>query len=140
LIRRFETGATRDTSEGKYEYTRFLDPRVLKAYAAFMHRHRQQKDGSMREPDNWKLGFTIDSFMSSLGRHFMDLWELHDYGHSYRPEDGEPANLTETLCAIIFNAHGWLYEHLKSLPQPKLEVAEEEYEAGWMGREEIRAK
>lgn len=31
-------------------------------------------------------------------------------------------------------------EHLKSLPQPKLEVAEGEYEAGWMGREEIRAQ
>jgi hypothetical protein len=114
-LRIFPGGAIRDDNHDKYEYTRFLDPRCLRAYAAFMHRHRFLRDGTVRDPDNWKNGgFGQEECLASLFRHVMDLWELNDYGESYRPENGEPVNAVETLCAIIFNAHSALYDHLKA--------------------------
>ena len=112
-VRMFETGATRDGTPGKYEYARFMDPRVLREYAGYMHRNRFQKDGSVRDPDNWKKGITRQAYMDSLQRHVIDLWELHDYGHATRPEDGSEITFSETLCAIMFNAMGYLYEVLK---------------------------
>ena len=113
-IRRFESGATRHTAEGKYEYARFMDPRVIKTYAAYMHRHRMLPGGEeLREPDNWKKGIPRQQYMDSLWRHVQDLWELHEYGSATRPEDGERVELIETLCAIMFNAMGYLFEALR---------------------------
>ena len=112
-VRVFDTGAIRDSNRNKYEYTRALDPRVLRAYLAFLHRHAEMPDGSYRPVDNWKKGMA-ESYLESLFRHVMDLWELDQYGQSYRPENGAPVILVDALCAVIFNAHGWLYEHLKA--------------------------
>ena len=112
-IRKFKTGATRDTSDGKLEYARFLDPRVIRTFAEYMHAHRKQSDGTLREPDNWKKGIERSVYMDSLFRHLMDLWELHQYGKSVRHETGKEITFTETLCAILFNTFGYLYEYLK---------------------------
>jgi hypothetical protein len=113
-VRQFDSGATRDGRMGKYEYARFFDPAVIKAFAAYMHRHRIQPDGSLRDPDNWKKGMPRQAYMDSLFRHTMDLWELHDYGVAVRPENGQAVDYEETLCAVIFNAMGYLHEHLKA--------------------------
>jgi hypothetical protein len=113
-MRQFETGATRDTSKGKLEYTGFLDARTLRRYAQYMHKFRRQPDGNYRDPDNWKKGIPLDSFMSSLFRHVMDVWEIHEYGESRREETGELVDLEEAICGVIFNAHGYLFEHLKN--------------------------
>jgi hypothetical protein len=122
-VRVFATGAIRDDNHNKYEYTRFLDPRCLRAYAAFMHRNRFLANGTVREPDNWKSGMTIEEYVASLFRHVMDVWELLHYGESYRPEDGEPVNMVDTLCAILFNAHGALYEHLKASASRRVDLS-----------------
>ena len=47
-IRKFETGATRDTDNGKPDHEAFLSPLVLERYGQFMHEHRQQSDGTLR--------------------------------------------------------------------------------------------
>lgn len=106
-VRMFDSGATRDTDDGKYEYSKFLSPKVLRRFAEYMHRHRIQPDGNLRDGDNWKKGIPEDAYMASGFRHFMDWWAEH--------EEGTPApdGLEEALCALIFNAMGYLYEILE---------------------------
>ena len=121
-MRIFASGAIRDDNQDKYEYAKALDPRVIRAYLAFLHRHAKMPDGSYRPVDNWKKGMG-ESFMDSLFRHVMDLWELNEYGESFRPENGEAVNLVDALCATIFNAHGWLYEHLKATATKRVDLS-----------------
>lgn len=109
-VRTHESGATRSSVEGKYEIARFLDSRVLKRYAQHLHEHRIQPDGTLRDPDNWKKGQPLQWYMDGLSRHWLDLLELHQHGESVRPETGQQVTLEETLCSIVFNAMGYLYE------------------------------
>jgi len=106
VIRKFSTGATRDTSTNKYDYEGFLSPIVLKRFCEYMHKHRKQSDGSLRDSDNWQKGIPQDAYMKSGYRHFMDWWFEH---RGYKSQDG----LEEALCALLFNIQGYLYEHLK---------------------------
>ena len=107
-IRTFESGATRDTDEGKLDYEGFLSPLVVERYAQYMHKHRMQSDGRLRASDNWQRGIDTTAYIKSLYRHFLDL-QLHHRGYSELAR--EPKQ--EALCAIIFNAMGMLYESLK---------------------------
>lgn len=52
MIREFDTGATRTTEEGKYDYEGFLSPLVIERYGHYMHAHRIMPDGSLRDSDN----------------------------------------------------------------------------------------
>lgn len=108
LYRKFETGATRSSMEGKYEYAGFISPLVLKRFAQYMHKHRTQADGSIRESRNWQKGIPLASYEDSIIRHIIDLWLY---------QEGFPEEMTEdietALCAIIFNASGMLFEILK---------------------------
>ena len=110
-IRKFETGATRDTVEGKLSYTKILSPVALRKYVQYMTRHAKQSDGSMREPDNWKAGFPEDVYLDSLERHLVAVWLLHQ-GFTESDNHG-PVTLEDSLCGILFNAFGWLHERLK---------------------------
>ena len=103
-IRRFSTGATRDTDEGKPRYAGFLSPLVLQAFGDYMHRHRQQQDGTLREADNWKKGMPNREYLESAFRHLHDWW-LIDEGHAEEARE----DLKEALCAVIFNAQGRLH-------------------------------
>lgn len=104
-IRTFKTGATRNLDEDKFDYAGFLCPMVLERYALYMHGHRKQADGIIRDSDNWKKGITIKSYVSSLWRHFMDVWK----SFTLKQEINEDA-----ICAAIFNLSGMLHEHLKA--------------------------
>ncbi len=104
-MRQFETGATRNRDEDAYDYEGFLSPIVLQRFAAYMHRHREQADGTLRSSDNWQKGIPVDSYAKSLTRHHMDAW-LNHRGY----EDAAREDLEDALCAIIFNAQGWLHE------------------------------
>lgn len=113
-IRQFASGASRDADTEKLQFARFFDPLVVQRRAEYMHHHRHQADGSLREPDNWKLGqregtgIPIQAFMDGLARHEHDAWMIHEYGEVFRPETGESVDLEDALCAIMFNAEGWL--------------------------------
>lgn len=118
-VRAFETGATRDTDTGKFGYEGFLSPLVLQRFAAFMHKHRVQSDGTLRDPDNWQRGIPCNVYADSLVRHLMEFWLAHrGYGvHPRGPRD--PQDVEEVLCAVMFNVMGYLFEVLKA----KQEVA-----------------
>lgn len=110
-MREFESGATRDTAEGKLDYVRALSPIVLERYVQYLNAHRRQADGSMRAFDNWKKGIPVDTYLEGLGRHFLSAWML---AQGYSAEDNHgPVTLEDSLCAIIFGASGWLHEIIK---------------------------
>lgn len=105
-MRQFETGATRNTDEGKYDYEAFMSPLVIERYAAYMHKNRYQADGKMRDGDNWQKGIPKDAYIKSAWRHFMDWWKEH---RGIPTQEG----LEQALCAILFNVMGYLHETLK---------------------------
>lgn len=105
-IRSFDTGATRDTDEGKLDFEGFYSPIVVNRFGEYMTENRVQSDGSLRDSDNWQKGIPLDAYMKSLTRHFHDVWLAHR-GYESRDE------LEKSLCAVLFNAQGYLYEILK---------------------------
>jgi hypothetical protein len=108
-MRTFDTGATRDSDENKLDYEGFLSPAVIQRYAEYMHKHRIQPDGGLRDADNWQKGMPLDAYMKSLWRHFMDLWLIHrDRADLAVSDDTE-----EVLCAILFNVMGYLHTVIK---------------------------
>lgn len=113
-MREFETGATRDSDEGKLDFEGFFSPLVLQRYAEYMNKHRVQADGGLRDSDNWQHGIPKDAYIKSGWRHFMDWWMAHR---------GLPSRegIEEALCALIFNAMGYLFEILKTELQVEVE-------------------
>jgi len=103
-MRQYATGALRDTAMDKLDYEGFLCPMVLERYAQYMHKHRKMADGSLRESDNWQKGIPIDDYMKSKWRHMFETWSIHR-----RVKDGD---ITESLCAELFNTMGMLHELL----------------------------
>lgn len=114
-VRSFDTGATRDTEQGKLDYEGFFSPAVLKRRAEYMNKHRVQSDGTLRASDNWQKGIPLDVYYKSLKRHEHEAWSLH------RADRDDPmfdyldwsADMEEALCGIMFNAEGYLHELLK---------------------------
>ncbi len=103
-IRTFPSGAIRDTEQNKFDYEGCLSPVVVRRFAAYMHKCCKLPDGSARTADNWQKGIPRDVYIKSMFRHFMDLWLMHR---------GGIGNLQETLCALLFNVQGYLFEVLK---------------------------
>jgi hypothetical protein len=108
-IRKFDTGATRDTAQDKLDFEGFLSPLVIQRYAEYMHGCRKQSDGAMRDSDNWQKGIPKDVYMKSMWRHFMEVWACHR-------ADGRVGQAD--LCALMFNVMGLLHE-----------IKKEEYDA-----------
>jgi hypothetical protein len=110
-IRTFDTGATRDTNISKLNYIKALCPLVLRRYVQYLDKHRLQPDGSIRDFDNWKKGVPKQTYMEGLGRHELSVWLLH-FGYDAFDNHGRVA-IEDALCAVIFNATGYLHEILK---------------------------
>lgn len=106
FMREFETGATRDTDQGKLDYEGFLSPLVIERYARYMHKNRYKSNGNVRDGDNWQHGIPKDVYMKSLWRHFMDVWKNHRNIESQ-------SDMEEALCGVLFNAMGYMFEILK---------------------------
>lgn len=108
-IRKFNTGAIRDTDTNKYDYEGFYSPLVIEAFAKYMHKNRFMKDGTTRDSDNWQKGFGDNHksvCMKSLWRHFMDLWMEHR-GHESRE------GLDDAICGIMFNVMAYYHKVLE---------------------------
>jgi len=109
-IRKFDSGATRDTDTGKLDYEGFYSPLVMERFGQYMNKHREQSDGNLRDSDNWQRGIPLNAYMKSGYRHFFDWWKQH---RGYKGQD----TLEDSLCALIFNAQGYLFEILKKKEQ-----------------------
>lgn len=108
-MRKFSSGATRDSDDTKIDFEGFLSPLVLRRFGEYMNRHRVQADGELRDSDNWQLGIPRDAYMKSMWRHFYDVWCCHR-GHATLSSESQE----EELCALLFNVQGYLHELLKS--------------------------
>jgi hypothetical protein len=97
---RFQTGATR-SAENLYDPYGFLNPQVIQIYCEYMERHRVQKDGKTRDSDNWQRGMPSSRAYRSLLRHAFDVWLI---SCGYRPKSADCVNITDALCAVVFNA------------------------------------
>jgi len=106
-MREFDTGATRDTDEGKLDFEGFLSPTVLQRYAEYMHENRIQADGKLRDSDNWQKGIPQEAYVKSAWRHFFAFWT------AWRRNDREAG--VQDACALLFNIMGWLHEELKTV-------------------------
>jgi len=104
---KFKTGATRDDPSEKLDFEGFLSPIVLKRFAEYMHKHKKQKDGKLRDSDNWQKGIPLKIYMKAGWRHFMDWWLEH---RGYKSREG----IEDALCGLLFNVQGYLYEYLKN--------------------------
>lgn len=84
-----------------------MPPVVLKRFGEYMMKHQIQPDGNTRASDNWKRGIPFNAYMASLYRHVQDV-ALHHTGESTVRD-----SLEDALCAVLFNAMGYLHEWLK---------------------------
>jgi len=108
VIRKFDTGATRDIDFSKYEYAGFLSPKVLEAFGAYMHECRKTATG-LRASDNWQAGIPEDVYMHSFLRHAFDLWKVM---RGIETDDGELG----ASMGVLFNVMGWVFEKIKKDP------------------------
>lgn len=133
-IREFKTGATRDTDQAKLDYEAFLNPLVLHHFAEYMHKHRFQADGQLRDGDNWQKGMPKWVYMKSAWRHLHDWWAIHrglivykertakgEYTHTFIASKCKPAyskwervTIEDAICGVLFNAMGYLWEMIRS--------------------------
>jgi hypothetical protein len=109
-VRTFSTGATRDTDTNKLDYEGFISPLVLKRYAQYMHKHRKQSDGKLRDSDNWQKGIPQLQYRKSLVRHLIDAWIIL---RGWQELSDVEEDIEDLLCAIKFNTDGLLHEILK---------------------------
>lgn len=109
-IQTFNSGATRNLDADKFDYEAFLNPEALHAFATYMHEHRKQKDGTLRDGDNWQKGMPFRTYIKSLVRHTMDLWRMSRGYAVTNPDTNLPHTQRELCCAIVFNAMGYLKE------------------------------
>ena len=105
-MRTFTSGATRNDSDSKIDFEGFLSPLVIERFGEYMHKHRLQADGKLRDSDNWQKGIPKSAYMSSAWRHFFDMWKEH---RGIKTADGQE----EAICALMFNSMGYLHELLK---------------------------
>lgn len=110
-VRSFDTGATRSADQYRDDPEGFMSPIVEDRFNEFMSKHRKQSDGSFRDSDNWQKGLPLSTYAKGLKRHVLHFWLRHR-GWKVRDPLAAP-NIEEDLCAIIFNAQGYLFELLK---------------------------
>ena len=111
-LRRFDTGATRSADAGRIDPEGFLSPLALERYCRYMAKHRLQADDTRRDSDNWQKGIPFAAYMKGGWRHFLHWWTRHRGWPVRDPLAG--ADLEEDLCALIFNAQGYLHELIKT--------------------------
>lgn len=108
-MRQFLSGATRDNDVNKLDPEAFFSPLVLERYMEYMHKHRKQPDGKMRDGDNWQKLFGDDHYsvcMKSAWRHFFSWWKAH---RGLKTEE----DIEESMMALMFNIMAYSYKRLK---------------------------
>jgi hypothetical protein len=116
-MRSFDTGATRDTAEGKLCFDKFLSVDVLFQYAKYMSMNRLQSNGDLRDGDNWQKGIPMDAYMESGMRHLLEWWKIHRRNRPDKEENvmmrPQVIEMVSAICGVMFNSMGYLHELLK---------------------------
>lgn len=129
-MRKFKSGATRSSSDGKFDFVGFRHPLVEKSFGKYMNKHRIQEDGNLRPANNWWGGWDKSVSIQSLVRHCEDLqaiyagydvWKVRDkngeetrylkLGTVFNLEKGqtcEGVSEEDCLNAIKFNCNAYL--------------------------------
>jgi len=123
LVRSFGTGATRSLDSERIDPEGTLSPLAIERYCEYMNKHRLQPDGTLRDTDNWQRGIPASAYMKGLWRHLLHAWQRHRGWWTVDPKAA--ADLEEDLCAVIFNAQGWLHELLRLKYQSGAGVGQE---------------
>lgn len=112
----FGSGATRSADTHKIDFEGHLSPEALHYFGDYMNRHRFQRDGTLRDSDNWQKGIPLHKYMKSLLRHTFELWRVWRGREVTDPDslDGKPFIIGDLLAAIIFNAQGMLHELIEA--------------------------
>lgn len=101
-ITKFDTGAIRDTQEGKEDYIETIAWAAMKRYAQYMT-EKKRKYGA----GNFKKGIPISNYEQSLLRHIQKYLE-----NKY--EGGTIEATEDHLSAMVFNIFGIMYEERKT--------------------------
>lgn len=107
--REFQTGAFRNTAQGKLDYDGFISPLALEAYGTYLDFHRTLEDGTIRDSDNWQKGIPVDVYRKSAWRHWFESWKAL---RGYTIHE----NIIWALCGVMFNVQGLLHELIKKDP------------------------
>lgn len=102
-IRTFESGANRNSAQGKLDGEGFNNPLVDVIFDCYMHRHRKLQDGTMRDSDNWQKGIPKRELVKSGYRHYLDVRLLE---RGYTPRE----NVWEALGGARFNISALMLE------------------------------
>jgi len=106
----FDTGADRSSDKGKHHPDRAWSPLVLAEFARYMYEHNTTATVPRRE-DQWQLGFPMDSFVESGTRHW-EAFKALAKGYPAFDQKGNPVDVVEALCGVIFNVQGYLHQLL----------------------------
>lgn len=100
-ITKFDTGAIRDSQEGKETYVETVSFRALRRFATYMT-GKKKKYGA----GNFKKGIPIENYEESLWRHVIKYFENKYEGGTVEKEE-------DHLAAIVFNTFGIMHEENK---------------------------
>lgn len=109
-MRTFPKGGTRSDDDGKIDYAH-LSALADRVWCEYMHEHRIQENGELREPDNYKKGLSLESYKKSLRGHMQDL-NLILEGHKVF-EKGKEVTPFDAIMAIRFNVQGVIIETMR---------------------------
>ena len=105
--RTFETGANRNSNEGKHDVEAFNNPLIDESFNEYMFKHTFLEDGTQREGDNWQKGIPFLELNKSLQRHNLDI-RLQVRGYETEEE------LLDSLNAVKFNVNGMILQILEN--------------------------
>lgn len=114
-MRYFNTGATRDTADGKIDPEGYLSPLVIKRFSEYMLENQVQADGKIRPSDNWQKHFGDQHFdvcMKSMWRHLLDVWMEH---RGLKSREG----MEKALMGTLFNVMAYADKYLKDKENEK---------------------
>lgn len=98
---RFDTGAIRDSQEGKEDYIETISWTAFRRYAQYMT-GKKEKYGA----GNFKKGIPVSNYEQSLARHVVKYF-------TNKYEEGDLEKEEDHLAAMVFNIFGIMHEEAR---------------------------
>jgi len=117
-MREFESGATRNKGDHKYDYTGFESPYADMLYGQYMHKHRVQADGKLRDADNWWKGIPNLECIKSMKRHAKAVNAIFKGFTVLNPDTGKEDSFIDAICGVRFACDCLLHNYGKEKDLP----------------------